>query len=212
VSTRTIVRPLSLTAVIVIAFTLSACAGGQFGGGSTSPSAPLASESTAASEDGMPSTAPQESVEPSEDLGPFACEFPIERRGDPVHTQLVDVRVGEHDGYDRVVFEFDNGIPEYVVSQAEAPYTEDPSGLPIEVEGASVLQLVMIGATRFDEDYEPTYDGPTELAPGFDRLVNLVESGDFEAVSSWYIGLTGDACVRVLALDGPDRLVVDIEH
>ena len=76
------------------------------------------------------------------------------RRGDPVHTQLVDVRVGEHDGYDRVVFEFDNGIPEYVVSQAEAPYTEDPSGLPIEVEGASVLQLVMIGATRFDEDYE----------------------------------------------------------
>jgi hypothetical protein len=217
VFTRAKLRPLPLTAAVVIMFALTACAGSRFGAGSPSPSAAEPGASVPASQappSEVPSASTAASVEPSEDLGPFACEFPLEERGEPVHTQIVDVRVGEHDGYDRVVFEFDNGIPEFIVSQAEPPYTQDPSGLPIEVEGVSVLQLVMIGATRFDaeSDYEPTYAGPTEFDPGFERLVHLIESGDFEAVSSWYIGLSGDACVRVLTLDGPDRLVVDIEH
>ena len=208
------VRFVPLAALLVATLTLAGCAGTRLGAGSASPSVAAPSPSVAPSEAAPPSTAPQASVEPSEDLGPFTCSFPIEERGAPVHTRIVDVRVGEHDGYDRIVFEFDNGIPEYVLSQADAPYTEDPSGRAIEVDGAAVLQLVLLGATRFDSagDYEPTYDGPTELEPGFTQLVHLVEAGDFEAVSSWYIGLAGDACARVLTLDGPDRLVVDIEH
>jgi hypothetical protein len=210
-------RRIGLAAILTLALALTACAGSRFGAGSPSPS-PSAAEPSASAADSEapgsaePSATTAASAEPSADLGPFACELPIEERGDPVHTQLVDVRVGEHDGYDRVVFEFDNGIPEYILSAPEPPYVEDPSGLPMEVEGASVLQLVMIGGTRLDADYEETYAGPLEFEPGFETLVHLVEAGDFEAVSSWYIGLSGDACVRVLALDDPDRLVIDIEH
>jgi hypothetical protein len=152
------------------------------------------------------------SAVPSDELGGFSCEFPTEQRGEPVHTQLVDVRVGEHDGYDRIVFEFDNGIPEYVLAEAGPPYTEDPSGLPMDVEGASILHLSLIGGTRWDSAYGATYDGPLSFEPGFDKLVQLVEAGDFEAVSSWYIGLTADSCARILDLDDPDRLVIDIEH
>lgn len=205
-------RPSSALALLVAVLVLSACARPDAGVGSPSPSADGASPSVAASQSTDASTTASASAAPSEDLGPFTCTFPIEERGTPVHTQIVDVRVGEHDGYDRVVFEFDDGIPEFVLSQAEPPYTEDPSGLPIEVDGAAVRQLVLIGATRFDEEFEPTYDGETELMPGFPQLVHLVEAGDFEAVSSWYIGLSADACARVLTLDGPDRLVIDIEH
>lgn len=205
-------RSLTLVALVVTALALSACAQPGDGGGSASPSVDPASPSVAPSEPAQPSTGASASAAPSEDLGPFACTFPIEERGTPVHTRIVDVRVGTHDGYDRLVFEFDNGIPEYLLSRAEPPYTEDPSGMPIDVDGASVLQLVLIGGTRFDEDFEPTYDGDTEFEPGFPQLVHLVESGDFEAVSSWYIGLAGDACARVLTLGGPDRLVIDIEH
>lgn len=215
--THSLNRRIGLAATLVLALALTACVGSRFGAGSPSPSPSAAepSASAAASEapaSAEPSTSLSASAEPSADLGPFACELPIEERGEPVHTQLVDVRVGEHDGYDRVVFEFDNGIPEYVLSAAEPPYVEDPSGLPIEVDGEAVLKLVMIGGTRLDADYEETYTGPLEFEPGFDTLVHLVEAGDFEAVSSWYIGLSDDACVRVLALDGPDRLVIDIEH
>lgn len=204
-------RSLSFLPVLVAALVLSACARPGAGDGSPSPSADGASPSAVASQSTAPSTVASASAAPSEDLGPFSCAFPIEERGTPVHTRIVDVRVGEHDGYDRVVFEFDDGIPEFVLSQAEPPYTEDPSGLPIEVGGESVLQLVLIGATRFDEEFEPTFE-ETEFAPGFPQLVHLIEAGDFEAVSSWYLGLSGDACARVLTLDGPDRLVIDIEH
>lgn len=197
---------------MVAALTLTACAGSRFGG-SPSPSAepPSASVEPSTPPSG-PASVPPSAAPSEDDLGPFSCTFPVEQRGDPVRSQLIDVRVGEHDGYDRVVFEFDNGIPEYVLSEAEPPYTEDPSGLPMDVEGASVLHLSLIGGTRWDTEYDATYEGPLSFEPGFDKLVQLVEAGDFEAVSSWYIGLSGDACVRVLALDGPDRLVIDIEH
>jgi hypothetical protein len=205
-------RPLLAVILITASLVVTACAGSRFGAGSASPSTDGASPSVVPSEAGEPSTVASASAAPSEDLGPFACAFPIEQRGEPVLTQLVDVRIGEHDGYDRVVFEFDNGIPEYILSAAEPPYTEDPSGNPIDVEGDAVLQLVMIGGTSVSPDYEQTYDGPFEFEPGFTQLHHLVEAGDFEAVSSWYIGLTGDRCARILTLDGPDRLVIDIEH
>jgi hypothetical protein len=206
-------RIIPLVAVMVAALSLTACAGSRIGAGSPTPSAQSDGASVEPStQPSEPASAPPSAAPSEEDLGPFACSFPMEKRGEAVHSQLVDVRVGEHDGYDRVVFEFDNGIPEYVLSGAEPPYTQDPSGLPMDVEGSAVLHLSLIGGTRWDTEYEATYDGPLSFEPSFDRLVQLVEAGDFEAVSSWYIGLSGDECVRVLALDAPDRLVIDIEH
>jgi hypothetical protein len=205
-------RLAPLAALAAVMLVLTACAGSRFGGGaSTVPSASSAPASQApASSDAEPSAPP--SAEPSAELGPFACDFPMENRGTPVHSQLVDVRVGEHDGYDRVVFEFDGAVPEYILSQASPPYVEDPSGLPIEVEGEAVWQLVMLGGTRVTPNYETSYDGPLSFERDFEKLVHVVEAGDFEAVSTWYIGMSGDSCARILALDDPTRLVIDIEH
>ena len=203
-------RRLPLAAFAVAALTLTACAGTRFGGGdSTEPSA--AAPSTPASQaPASPSVEP--SAEPSANLGEFSCDFPMEHRGTPVHSQLVDVRVGEHDGYDRVVFEFDGPVPEYILSQASPPYTEDPSGLPIEVNGSAAWQLVLLGGTRVTPDYDTTYDGPLSFERDFEKLVHLVEAGDFEAVSTWYIGMSRQSCARIQALDDPTRLVIDIEH
>ncbi|MEO6578811.1 MAG: hypothetical protein ABIO99_07940, partial [Candidatus Limnocylindria bacterium] len=63
-------------------------------------------------------------------------------------------------------------------------------------------------------DNTSSYDGSTEFRPGLPSLVHLIEGGDFEAQSTWYLGLTSEACVRVLQLtdDGPPRLVIDIQH
>ena len=57
-----------------------------------------------------------------------------------------------------------------------------------------------------------TYTGPTDFTPDFPKLEELALAGDFEAVSSWYIGMSETSCVRVLTLQGPSRLVIDIEH
>ena len=199
-------RRVPLAALAVVALALTACAGTRFGGGASSEPSAAAPSTPASQAPASPS------VEPSADLGEFSCDFPMEHRGTPVHSQLVDVRVGEHDGYDRVVFEFDGAVPEYILSQASPPYTEDPSGLPIEVNGTAAWQLVMLGGTRVTPNYGTTYDGPLSFEPDFEQLVHLVEAGDFEAVSTWYIGMSGQSCARILALDDPTRLVIDIEH
>jgi hypothetical protein len=129
-------------------------------------------------------------------------------------ANITDVRVGTHADYDRIVFEFTDGIPEASLERAEPPFTQDASGTPIEVDGSSFLRLIMRGGTKQMEDGTSSYDGPTEFTPGFPSLLHAVEGGDFEAQSTWYFGLASEACVRVVTLtaDGAPRLVIDIEH
>jgi hypothetical protein len=160
-----------------------------------------------------PSASPSASAEPTDDLGPFTCDLPIHVDGTVARTNIVDVRVATHDGYDRVVFEFSDGTPEFTLNRAVPPFTQDASGLPLDVEGESFLQLVMRGGTKQTDDGTSSYDGPTDFDPGFQAVVDLIEGGDFEGQSTWYVGLTAEACVRLSLLDnGQPRLVIDIEQ
>jgi hypothetical protein len=151
---------------------------------------------------------------PSDELGPFACDLPIHEDATIARANITDVRTGTHDGYDRVVFEFADGLPEASLERAEPPFTQDASGAPIEVQGESFLRLILRGGTKQTLEGTSSYDGPTEFATGYPALVHLIEGGDFEAQSTWYLGLAAESCVRVLALtdDGTARLVIDIEH
>lgn len=149
---------------------------------------------------------------PSEDLGPFSCDLPVVEGATVAVANIVDVRVGEHDGFDRVVFEFSQGTPELTLGRATPPFTRDASGLPLDVEGESFLSLTMRGGTKQTDAGTSSYDGPTEFDPGLSTLVDLVEGGDFERQSTWYVGLTSEACARVLLLDDPPRVVIDVEH
>jgi hypothetical protein len=127
-------------------------------------------------------------------------------------AQITDVRVGTHDGYDRVVFEFDSGLPDAVIEGVLAPFYADASGLEIEVTGSAFLKVRMHGASKVSPEGAVTYGGSTNFEPEFDRLLQLLEGGDFEAESTWYLGLDGGSCFRVLTLSDPSRLVIDIEH
>lgn len=165
--------------------------------------------------------APCESISDSAatSSAPFACEpLDIRREADRTHALIADVRVGTHSGYDRVVFEFAQapdappGIPEYILQNAEPPLAQDPSGMPMDVAGDRYVQLALLGGTKYDEDYNLTYGGPTEFDPGFPALVALHEADDFEATATWYLGLHREPCLRVFTLSGPHRLVIDIAH
>ena len=73
--------------------------------------------------------------------------------------------------------------------------------MPITVDGPSFLRLTMRGGTKQTDSGTSSYDGPTNFDPAFSTLVDLVEGGDFEAQSTWYFGLSTDACARVIQLD-----------
>lgn len=167
-------------------------------------SAPLTSASVA-------SVASLEPI-PSDELEPFSCDLPVVEDPSVAIANIVDVRYGTHADYDRIVFEFQQGTPELTLDRATPPFTQDASGEPIEVEGTSFLRLTMRGGTRQTDEGTSSYGGPTDFDPGLPALVDLVQGGDFERQSTWYLGLTAESCVRVLLLDGPPRLVIDVEH
>ena len=149
---------------------------------------------------------------PSEDLGPFSCELPVVEDPSVAIANIVDVRYATHPDYDRVVFEFEQGTPELTLDRATPPFTQDASGEPIAVDGDSFLRLTMRGGTRQTDEGTSSFDGPTDFDPGLPTLVDLVQGGDFERQSTWYLGMGSEACARVLLLDGPPRLVIDVEH
>ena len=199
-------RHLHRSVVIgLLALFLGGClVGGASEGPTSTPPASLAPE-------GAP---PSAEPVPSADLEPFGCDLPMHEDATVARANIIDVRIGTHADYDRVVFEFANGLPEMTLDRAEPPFTQDASGMPIEVDGSSFLRLTMRGGTKQTEEGTSSYDGPTAFEPGFATLVHLAEGGDFEAQSTWYFGLQSEACVRVLTLtdDGAPRLVIDVEH
>lgn len=211
---------------------LTSC--GLFGGSATPAATPLVPERsgdptpTAGAGDPPSATVPfiespvpGESPDPgesseagasSEPLPPFSCSLPSSDAGTADRAQIVDVRVGTHGTYDRIVFEFTGGVPEYTLEEASPPFARDPSGEPLTVLGSDHLSLRLRGGTKQGESGESTYTGPTSFHPHFEQLQNLEEAGDFEAQSTWIMGRAGAGCVRTFTLDGPDRLVVDLEH
>lgn len=189
--------------------------GGLVGGPPpTETAAPAASAEPDGSAVASPSVQP--SVEPSSDLPPFTCDLPVSlpAAGSDFHPLVTQyIRLGTHDGYDRIVFEYDGGTPSLEMDRDEPPFVRDPSGLPLEVNGSVFYRITLTGATKFDmETGEQPYQGPTDFEPGYTQIVQFVESGDFEATHSWYLGVNSQSCVRAFYLADPSRLVIDIQH
>ena len=209
-------RPAFGALGLIATLALAACtpggaSPGSSGSSSSARDSAAAEPSISASQraSGEPSAT---SSEPTESLPPFACTPSASVASTTERAQITDVRVGTHDGYDRVVFEFAAGIPDAMIEGVLPPFYADPSGLELAVAGTAFLKVTMHGATKVLPEGGVTYSGPTNFEPGFDRLMQLIEGGDFEAVSTWYLGLDGAGCYRVLTLAGPNRLVIDVAH
>ncbi|MGH2572360.1 MAG: AMIN-like domain-containing (lipo)protein [Actinomycetota bacterium] len=212
--------------VVLAGLGLSACGTGaantidRRSNGSTaavdSPSS-QADQTTSAS----PSPANARSKAGGKDVSSEPCE--AVRGGSENHVaQLVDVRVGTHEGYDRVTFEFAPpsdgryfGLPRYEIVAVTPPIRQDGSGDPVEVDGESFAGIAFRGASGWDftgEDAEITYDGPKEFRPGFEALKEAEQTGDYEAILSWAFGLKQGSCWTVLVLQDPLRVAIDFSH
>jgi hypothetical protein len=214
----------ALPLLLIASALLAGCGSGAKEAGVVPTSAPAAGPSESApagatSTEGETSPAGIGSTQAAP-AAPAVCK-PQTGGDEGVFTNLTDGRVGAHDGFDRIVFEFEEptpnpggkgGIPSYEIRQAKPPFTEDPSGLPMDVYGDAYVRLVLHGATGADLDGNPTYTGPGTLTPGFGTLAQAVEGGDFEATLTWVLGLSRATCWQVQELHNPDRLVIDFHH
>ena len=183
----------------------------------TSPS-PEASETSPGTPSASPSDSPSESPSasaesPSPAPAPDGPPFP--ESTDPQTAepsgewdlQLVDVRVGEHDGFDRVVLELSGtATPGWGVAWSDEAVAEG-SGDVVPLEGDHVLTISASGTALPEPG---SFEVPARLGPA-GAVAEVQVNGWFEGYTQVFAGVEGEERpFRVFTLADPPRLVVDI--
>ena len=125
------------------------------------------------------------------------------------HLVLVDVRVADAEGFDRIVLEFSgSGTPGWVVNYVDHAVL-DGSGEAVALGGSAILDIYASGTTWPAPDY---YRGPSHPAPGNGgNIDDVYVGGTFEGSTQVLAGIDGDpAPFRVFSLTAPSRLVIDV--
>lgn len=191
----------------------SASAGGP--SGPTSTASPV-SETTAPVQTPDPSATPTSTPD---DVTPGDGTFPSGEEkesgngtGDEVGT-LVDMRLGAHGTFDRVVLQLDGpDIPGWDVQYVGTPIG-DPSGTVVDVSGDAVLQ-VLLHPVAYPEDGQDPYDGPpTVRISGTASVDEVVLSSIFEGQLQAFVGVHGGRQpFRVYGMSDPSRVVIEVQN
>jgi hypothetical protein len=124
---------------------------------------------------------------------------------------VTDLRIGRHDGFDRVVLEYDGpGTPGWDVRYV-AEAASQGSGEPVEIPGDGVLQVTVSGVGYpFDTGVEE-YAGPRQLSvEDTENVTEVVFDSTFEGTTVVFVGTGTEAPFRVYLLEGPPRIVIEV--
>lgn len=195
------------------ALVLGACGGDDddvSAGDTTSPSSAADASSTSTSGTGetTTTTAPGCPVAGDPDFEEARSGADAAGGAPPGAMNGVEVDTSADGCVDRVEFAFRDAVPGYLVDYQPGPFTQDGSGEAVPVDGTQYVVVRLEPAYTFDlETGEEIYTGPREVTPEGTRFVREVQNtGDFEAVVTWVIGLAERAPVAVTT-EG-SRLVV----
>lgn len=215
-------RPAALIAALLLSATgvLAGC--GQQTGADEAASTGSASASAAATEEATSTDAPAATAPPSaepagdEDGGGNAAPFPGDTSPDsaepvdPAGLTVTEVRVGAHEGFDRVVLEVGGeGTPGWDVRYVDSASAEG-SGDPIDLAGPAYLRVTLTGVSY---PYESGLDEQVRGAVGGSgtrAVTGAWYDGTFEGQALAYVGTSGEQPFRVYALSEPTRVVVEV--
>ena len=133
--------------------------------------------------------------------------LPPVRSDDPTKAlALTGIRAATHEGFTRVVLEFSGeGTPGVWRGAWTDEAVEQGRGMPIQVEGAAVLDLVIDG-TPMTASENPYPSGTHTRAGDLD----VVSDGTFEDNTHVVIGAPATRQFQIGFLSDPVRMVVDI--
>jgi len=140
-------------------------------------------------------------------LSPVAAQ--AQAKAEPTIPTLVSVRAAHHPGLDRLVFEFRGGLPGTRTARYVTTLIADGSGQPVHVVGDAKLELRFFSANGHNDDGDVTF-GATRRTFALPGIIEVVRTGDFEAVLSFGVGIAKRAPFRMYTLTKPSRIVVDI--
>ena len=188
--------------------TTAACGADDEPGGASSAA------TTAATTAATPSETASAAGTPTEEPAPVP--FPADTAEDQADSSagaaltVTGVTTGQHDGYDRVVFELaGTGTPGWIAAYVDQA-VDDPQDDVLDLAGDAVLQVVLTGL-QMPEGAAPQ-PAPL-LTPDYAVLREVNLRGWFEGQQSAFLGLTeAGHPFRVFALTDPTRVVVDVRH
>jgi hypothetical protein len=201
-----------LTAIVILGsclLALAACGGGK------KTASPAATTSP-------PSATSQTTTTPNTTATPAATEQSFQGARDPVEVPgptappvvvLSNVQAATHTDYDGITFQFNGAArPAYRVQYiTQAEVVGCGSGAPVPVAGNAFLQVHFTPVDAHNDQGQSTI-GATDLTPGLTTLQEATLTCDFEAVGNWVLGLSQEVDFRVLELDNPPRIAVEVAH
>lgn len=229
-------RVAAVVAVLMLPLGTAACTLDPYGTASSSPdsstSGPSGDTTSSASRPSSTASPVSETTAPvqtpgsgttatgePDDVTPGDETFPsgVEREsgdgtGDQVGT-LVDMRLGAHGSFDRVVLQLDGpDIPGWDVQYVDSPIG-DPSGTVVDVSGDAVLQ-VLLHPVAYPEDGHDPYDGPSTVRiSGTEAVDEVVLSSIFEGQLQAFVGVHGGRQpFRVYGMSDPSRVVIEVQN
>jgi hypothetical protein len=138
------------------------------------------------------------------------------KTGDGAFGLLTGVRLGDHEDYVRIVFDFpEPSFPNWEIGYVpgEIHGMTDPAGGWLEGTAFLVARFQPSGTADISgSDAVMTYDGPRHIDVGLGSVVQLLIIEDFEANLWWAIGLTGERPFRVGTMTDPPRIYIDIAY
>ncbi|MFB9239414.1 hypothetical protein ACFFWC_28425 [Plantactinospora siamensis] len=132
---------------------------------------------------------------------------------------LIEVRAGQQDCYDRLVFEIDGPANGYRVRYGEA-YTQG-QGLALSpyTAGGAVLEVTLLDPVADPNTGTVRYPASTGAHPlnllGYQTLRDVVYGGSSEGYTTFAVGVRDRLPFRVTVLTGPgthSRIVLDVAH
>lgn len=137
-----------------------------------------------------------------------------EEDGEPGQLAVTDVRIGTHDGFDRIVFGLEgDGTAGWFVRYDDEP-TSQGSGDPIEFRGDAALAIAIHGVAlppELPEDVEVWGEGPLD-GPDGGVVVEVVSDTIFEGIHTFVAGTVGEQPFLVERFEDPQRVVIDVAH
>ncbi len=130
---------------------------------------------------------------------------------DDTTYSVCKIRVAKHKDFDRVVFEFDGGKPQYVIQYLESNiYSTDGGDSEIKIAG-NVFMLISIYSIGVDDPPCKLKKYPKKKLD-FPALMQIQSAIWFEGIWDFLIGVKENTEFRVQELSNPSRLVIDFKH
>ena len=127
----------------------------------------------------------------------------------PSRLAVVGVRVGAHEGFDRVVVDLEgDGNPGWFVDYTSTPMQETV-GQPLQVAGNFFLNINVDG-TVYPFELGKDNNVPVTMAGDTGNVIDVISAGTYEGRSQIVVGLRSELPYSVQVLENPTRVVVDI--